>query len=66
MSDFFVTKLAGMYMAYGRLPTGGSGANRRFFPAPIARRSFDDNVLFDLGPFNGAWKQYVESVDGAL
>ena len=66
MSDFFVTKLAGMYMAYGRLPTGGSGADRRFFPAQLARRSFDDNVLFDLGRFNGTGMRYVESVDGAL
>ncbi len=66
MSDFFVTKLAGMYMAYGRLPTGGSGACLRLYPARLARRSFSDMVLFDLGRFNGPQTRYVEPVDGAL
>ena len=66
MSEFFVTKLAGMYMAYGRLPTGGSGAYSAFIPCPNARRSCDDNVLFELGRFNGPQTRYVEPVDGAL
>jgi len=66
MSEYFVTKLAGMYMAYGRLPTGGSGAWLRLFPALAACRSFNDMVLFDLGRFNGTGMRYVEPVDGAL